>query len=445
MIATTSSLAMLHNTRNNRNKYTKNMRQKIKNIIFGTLIFCSTNWVFAQPNYPAPTGVWCSCPPTTGAGSGSVDPEVASKSYVKGILVRVTWKDIETSDNVYNWSLIDNQITAAQSYGKKISLAVGGGLNSPSWLYSLGVQSISYTIPFSGTIPIPWDTTFLAKWTEFITELGNRYANDTTIQLVYMTNSSTNGFEMQLPFNPTPSYTSIAYTDQKVIDSWELVIDAFNSSFPNHYLTNDFHPVNSSNAVADAIYAYAKLNIGSRYGANGWWWTQNNTTVYPSQFAILQNSTTTNLFTGIQMAYSGITSPSSFGTGGMPTALSLAISSGICYWEIWNNDITNGSFDTLLSNAVCSPVLEIEEINSIENNLSIFPNPSQNIFTIILKNNYIEEIEVINELGQTIFKKENINDSQYSLDIRNSIEGIYILKVTNDKKAISYRKIILIK
>lgn len=419
------------------------MIQKIKNIIFGILICCSTNLTFAQPNYPAPTGVWCSCPPTTGIGNGSVDPTVASKSYVKGILVRVVWKDIETSDNVYNWSLIDNQITAAQSYGKKISLAVGGGLNSPSWLYPLGVQSISYTIPFSGTIPIPWDTTFLAKWTEFIAELGNRYANDSTIQLVYITNSSTNGFEMQLPFNPTPSYSSIAYTDQKVIDSWEVVIDAFDSSFPNHYLTNDFHPVNSSNIVADSIYAYAKLNIGSRYGANGWWWTQNNTTVYPSQFSILQNSTTTNLFTGIQMAYSGTTSPSSFGTGGMPTALSLAISNNICYWEIWNNDITNGSFDTLLSNAVCSPVLGVQEISNIENNITIFPNPSQNIFTLTLKNNFIEEVEVINELGQTIFRSENIKNSQYTLNIGNTNDGIYFLKIIDDKKTISYRKIIL--
>ncbi|MGX1024426.1 T9SS type A sorting domain-containing protein [Psychroflexus sp. MBR-150] len=419
------------------------MIQKTEKIILGTLIFCLTNLAFAQPNYPAPTGVWCSCPPTTGAGSGSVDPAVASKPYVKGILVRVVWKDIETSDNVYNWSLIDNQITAAQSYGKKISLAVGGGLNSPSWLYSLGVQSISFTVPFNGTIPIPWDTTFLAKWTEFIAELGNRYANDNTIQLVYITNSSTNGFEMQLPFDPTPSYTSIAYTDQKVIDSWKEVIDAFNSSFPNHYLTNDFHPVNQSNIVADSIYAYAKQNIGSRYGANGWWWTQNNTSVYPSQFAILQNSTTTNLFTGIQMAHSGITSPSSFGTGGMPTALSLAISNNICYWEIWNNDITNGSFDTLLSNAVCSPILGVEEISDVENNLIIFPNPSQNIFTITLKNNFIKEVEMINESGQTIFRKENINNSQYLLDIGNSVNGIFFLKVTDDKKTILYRKIIL--
>jgi len=106
------------------------------------------------------------------------------------------------------------------------------------------------------------------------------------------------------------------------------------------------------------------------------------------------------------MAHSGITSPGSFGTGGMPTALSLAISNNICYWEIWNNDITNGSFDTLLSNAVCSPILGVEEISDIENNLIIFPNPSQNIFTITRKNNFIDEIEVINESGQQYSEKK---------------------------------------
>ena len=61
------------------------MKQKIIKTILGTLILCSPNLTFAQPNYPAPTGIWCSCPPTTGIGNGSVDPTVASKSYVNGI------------------------------------------------------------------------------------------------------------------------------------------------------------------------------------------------------------------------------------------------------------------------------------------------------------------------------------------------------------------------
>lgn len=412
-----------------------------KKFLISLLLFVSI-YLIAQPNYPAPSGVWCSCPPTTGVGNGSVDPTVVSKLYVKGILVRVVWKDIETSDNVYNWTLIDNQIAAAQSYNKKISLAVGSGLNSPNWLYPLGVQSISYTVPFSGTIPVPWNTIFLNKWTEFIGALGNRYANDTTIQLVYMTNSSTNGFEMQLPFNPTPSYSSIGYTDQKVIDSWKTVIDAFDNAFPNHYLTNDFHPVNSSNTVADSVYSYAKQTIGSRYGANGWWWTQNNTSVYSSQYSILQDSSANNLFTGIQMAYSGVTSPTSFGTGGMPTALTLAMSNNICYWEIWNTDITSGTFDSLLSTAVC-PSLSTLENEVMVDNLIVYPNPSSDFVSINLKKDLINQIELINNLGQLIHLETNIQKENLVLDLNSYTSGVYFLKMTNEHKEVIYKRIVI--
>lgn len=310
----------------------------------------------SQTIYPPPSGIWCSCPPTNTSGSISVVANVASKPYVKGILVRASWKDLEPVDDNYNWSLIDNQLTAANVYGKKVSLAVGGGPNTPSWVYDAGAVAISYSIPFSGTIPLPWDTIFLKKWTSFVAALGNRYQHDTTIQLVYITNSSGNGFEMQLPFNPTPSYSTLAYTDQKIIDSWKMVADTFNAAFPFHYLTNDYHPVNSSNAVADSLYDYIKATIGQRYGASGWWWTQNNTSVYPTQYAIAQHSASYNSFTGIQMAYSGVNSSGSFGNGGMPAALALAASNNICYCEVWNNDITNGSFDSLFTAFNCPAI-----------------------------------------------------------------------------------------
>jgi len=398
----------------------------------------------AQPNYPPPSGVWCSCPPSTGIGSGSVVPAVATKSYVNGILIRVVWKDIETADNVYNWALIDNQIAAAESYGKKIALAVGTGPNSPDWLYNLGASSMSFTLPFSGTIPVPWNSVFLTKWKEFIAELGDRYENNTTIQLVYMTNSSTNGFEMQLPYMPTPSYATLGYTDQLVIDSWEDVIDEYNSAFPNHYLTNDFHPVNTSDAVANSLYSYAKLNIGSRYGANAWWWTQNNTTVYPSQYTILQNSTTENNFTGIQMAASGESNPSAFGTGGMPAALNLAISNNVCYWEIWNNDITSGNFDSILSTATCT-TLNTNETALIKKEITIFPNPSQGIFQIKLENNTLKKIEVYNTIGQLILLKNKLSETTCEVNLINNSNGFYFLKIQDHSGAITIKKIILSK
>jgi|GEM_PF-1150552 len=405
----------------------------------------------SQPTYPAPKGVYCSCPPTTSTvGFGSVDPTVASKPFVKGILVRIGWKDIEPTDNVYNWTLLDNQITAAQSYGKKISLAIGCGPNSPSWLYSLGTQSLSFTVPFSATIAVQWNSTFLNKWTEFIGALGNKYKNDTTIRLVYITNSTSNGFEMQLPFNPTPSYTSLGYTDTKVINSWKQVIDSFKVAFPNHYLTNDFHPVNSSNIPADSIYAYAKAKIGSRYGANAWWWTQNNTTYYSSQNNIILNSAAYNNFTGIQMAYSGVTDSAQYGAGGMPAALQLAISDGVCYWEIWNQDIVSTKFTSLLTNSTtCNSLTATNVQKQIDQNaFLLFPNPASNILEVALNNNIHEyiEVKIFDDLGTLILSQNtSFNLRTISVDVSSLSEGIYFLNLTSDNKKQFYRKFIIIR
>lgn len=423
----------------------------MKNTFLLLLLLLLTITSISQPTYPAPKGVYCSCPPTTSTvGPGSVDPTVASKPFVKGILVRIGWKDIEPTDNVYNWALLDNQITAAQSYGKKISLAIGGGPNSPSWLYSLGTQSLSFTVPYSATIAVQWNSTFLNKWTEFVRALGNKYKNDTTIRLVYITNSTANGFEMQLPFNPTPSYTSLGYTDTKVINSWKQVIDTFKVAFPNHYLTNDFHPVNSSNVPADSIYAYAKAKLGSRYGANAWWWTQNNTTYYSAQNSIMLNSAANNNFTGVQMAYSGVTDSAQFGAGGLPAALQLAISDGICYWEIWNQDIVSTKFTSLLTNSTtCNSITAINEQKQIDQNeFFIFPNPASNILEVALNNNTNEyvELKIFDELGNLIRSQNTTHNLQtISVDVSDLSNGIYFLNLTSDNKRQFYRKFIIIR
>ncbi|WP_421800521.1 PKD domain-containing protein [Haliscomenobacter sp.] len=311
---------------------------------------CNTT-TSSGPDYPAPSGVYCSCGPTTGNGSGSVAPDIAKKSFIKGILVRVGWNLLETSDDVYNWALLDAQIAAAKSYGKKVSLGIGNGPATPAWVYTAGAQKLQSAHPILGNIslPLPWDEVFLKKWTEFVAQLGARYQQDTTITLVYITNSTSNGIEMQVPLDVTPSWTSLGYADAKIINSWKTVMRAFKAAFPGHYLSNDFHPVNGSNVVADSVYAYAIQSMPRQYGASAWWWTQKNTGVYPAQHDILQHSAQNAPFTGVQMAYNGTSDSIAFGAGGFPAALQLAIKNGVCYWEVWNQDILNSKFNSLLS------------------------------------------------------------------------------------------------
>jgi S-formylglutathione hydrolase FrmB len=316
-----------------------------KIILFTAIILPCFNGLFSQPSYP--TGVFCSCGPTTGIGNGSVAPNIAKLDFVKGILVRMSWELCEPQDGNYNWTYLDGQLEAAKNYGKKISVAIGNGMGAPQWLYSAGVQRIISEVPYKDTIPVPWDEKFLEKWSDFIAALGKRYKNDTTIVLVYVTNSSGNGYEMQLPFKTTPSLAELGYSDEKMIQSWKRCITVFADAFPNHIITNDFHPVNNSNKIADSVYNYAKSTYGRRYGANAWWWTQKNTTVYPAQYEILKKSAASNMFAGVQMAYSHTRDSSKFGVGGMPAALDMAMNNGIFYWEFWNEDLLNTKFDSL--------------------------------------------------------------------------------------------------
>ncbi|MCR9077298.1 MAG: beta-galactosidase, partial [bacterium] len=92
----------------------------------GLVLGVGTGLAFAGEITP-PAGLYCSCPPTTGNGSGSVIPEVAQLDHVDGVLVRMEWATLEPSPGVYDWSLLDEQISRADQYGIKVSLAVVNG------------------------------------------------------------------------------------------------------------------------------------------------------------------------------------------------------------------------------------------------------------------------------------------------------------------------------
>lgn len=406
---------------------------------FFILFLASSLSVSAQtggPAYRPPFGVYCSCGPTTGVGSGSVAPAIAAKPFVQGILVRVGWQLLEPQEGQYNWSLLDGQLNAARSYGKKVSLGIGCGIAIPQWVFDAGAKRLLTSVPYADTIAVPWDPVFLTEWSNFIAALGKRYDPDTSIVLVYMTSSTGNGYEMQLPFVTNPTLAAAGYSDPNMISSWETVVDAFGTAFPSHYLSNDFHPVNGSNTVADAVYAYAAQTLGNRYGASAWWWTQKNTTVYPAQYALLQQSAQSGLFTGVQMAYNGTNDSASFGPGGMPGALQLAINLGVCYWEIWNQDILNPNFENLLSQADCSGVTAVHADPAL-NRVSVYPNPTPDFLNIDTELTP-GRIRVFDANGSVRLVEGGLN----RLDLRALQAGCYIVEIELDGRIYRHRVVI---
>ncbi len=298
-----------------------------------------------------PSGIFCSCGITTGSGTGSVAPKVAEKDFVSGILVRVRWKDLEPSDDSYQWSLIDGQIERANDYGTLITLAVINGPGAPSWLYNSGVESYSVS---GGKMPIPSDPEYLAEWEELVGLLGERYRNESTIVLLHMTHSTLNGFEMHVP----SGLSSRGVTEQDIIDSWEQIIDAFSAAFPNTYLDVMLQHVFNKANVASAVWEYGSTKLGDRFGVGTAIWSAGNaaqtTGTNGTINSILRESASRPQgFSSAQWLMSAVQQPSrcykpySGQTAEQCTedTLDAAIDYGIGYVEIWNADLLDSSLE----------------------------------------------------------------------------------------------------
>ncbi len=298
----------------------------------------------------AARGIYCSCPPTTGQGTGSVIPAVAQKDFVSGILVRIGWSTLEPADNQFRWDLLDEQIQRAAQYGKKVTLAVINGPSAPAWLYAAGAQPFDYLFRGSpARMPVPWDPIYLSQWTELILWLGARYAAHATVAHVHVTHSTYNGFEMQLPSSNTDitNWNRLGYTHQRVSESWAVALYVYAYAFPATALDVELHPVLRSDEVPYNVMYYAWYSYGTRVGAFAGWWSQRNTTVYPGPWELLQWGPYLS-FSTVQFVTNATNNPNGFGEGGIQRAIDLAYDTGIRYLEIWNADILNPAFDGML-------------------------------------------------------------------------------------------------
>lgn len=99
------------------------------------------------------------------------------------------------------------------------------------------------------------------------------------------------------------------------------------------------------------------------------------------------------------------------------------------YFESGNiliNDITNGLFIVRKSGT-----LSVNEAQLTKNSFLISPNPTDQDPTITANIGLIEDVEVFNMLGKKVFQQKNINQSSFTIPVRNQAKGIYIVKINN--------------
>lgn len=297
-------------------------------------------------------GTYCSCGLTSEKAS-SINRDTEGLDYLDGVLVRISWTDLNPQVGIYDWSYIDEQIEYAEARGIKITLAIMNGPYAPKWLADEGATFIDYVIRNdSRSLPLPWDDVYLSYYKEFIAALGEHYKDSNTIALIHMTNATTNGFEMQYNFSTETEaeFQNAGYSESALIDSWKGVVDAFATAFPTTPIDLEVHPVFFSDEVPNEVVDYGLKTYGKRFGVFAAWWSEHNAlNVYTGAYSLIQRAQQES-FASLQMvgAVNNDIGSSSLTTDELTAALELAISNGIYYIEVWNADLINSDLDVLI-------------------------------------------------------------------------------------------------
>ncbi len=76
---------------------------------------------------------------------------------------------------------------------------------------------------------------------------------------------------------------------------------------------------------------------------------------------------------------------------------------------------------------------------NLEENISIFPNPTSKVVSIVLNNKQCKRIRLINCLGQIIEDHKEINSSTFLIDVSQQPSGIFFIELNWDENIINYK------
>jgi hypothetical protein len=159
-------------------------------------------------------------------------------STVDGIAIRTSWQSLEPTKGSFDWSAIDAAVSAATTYGKKITLHVlaSAYASPPSWVYTDGAQSYTYATPTgtTKTDPVPWDSIFLARWETFVSALASHLTASGGLARIQYVSVAVPVPEMSLVgcTNGLLGGT-LAYSRANYLDAWRRTVLATQTAFPS--------------------------------------------------------------------------------------------------------------------------------------------------------------------------------------------------------------------
>ncbi|PQB06169.1 bacillolysin [Polaribacter filamentus] len=127
------------------------------------------------------------------------------------------------------------------------------------------------------------------------------------------------------------------------------------------------------------------------------------------------------------------------------SSLGLVANSSIkLRWE-FGSDGCNGNDGWYIDDIViynCSQTLSINDIDFLNKNINIYPNPSQGIFNIEMKNISDFHYEIFDISGKSITNKIDVTLNSFEINLSNYSKGIYFLKLQSNEEVITKKLII---
>ncbi|WP_309399184.1 beta-galactosidase [Cerasicoccus maritimus] len=211
------------------------------------------------------------------SSAGAANDQIYENPQLRGVLIRVTWAQLEPTPGNYDFSALDLQVAKVESYGKQWSLASpAGGVGTPDWLMDeLGADYIDYS--FRGVpgyrLPLIWDPVVQARLKQLAEALAERYNDSESLKLVYVSQMTSNGLEGHLQGVNMTTMSNAGYSDEKWVEASIANARNFALAFTNKALAFEVHDINGSHEppmeILDALWSDPELE--QRVGAAVWW------------------------------------------------------------------------------------------------------------------------------------------------------------------------------
>lgn len=367
------------------------------------------------------------------AGTNGTNPNVVSHPDARGVLLTEKWSNIESTPGVIDFTLLDNKVNIVKTAGLKYALAISvGAFGSPEWLTgTLGAGYFDFEYQGQNwKLPLWWDDIVEERLDALITALGERYAADTLLSHVYVSQMTVNGIEGHLNGVDMDAFALSGFTNEQWITCAKATALKFGEAFPDKPIVFEIHEIDRDTIVPATIIndLVNEEELCERIGL-GMWWISGKTSYQPDLITYISN------FQGDK--YAQVIGRSDqverFQDSLYNTVFTQAKTLGIRYIEPWPYEFQYHTYDSLLQDFnvwadnnftladTCAVLSNVAFPSEEEQSISVYPNPTSGL--LFLKTNRYAgtEISVYTTTGQMVIP---LTDQQ-EVDMSHLPQGVY--------------------